>query len=199
MSQYFGSERGTVSPRTSLRKLHPTLSAHSGTQLPEGRLSRAILIKTRPHSAPKITSSHAGANASGGVTAHRHAICCTVKSASGTLILYLANKFKEGRMSCQDANTARGHVLPVQDFIYPEPSRICRTVTIRSAVNKWTAYRPNGTGHQLAFAHDCALAAGLPRRSLLCRLVLRIESNPAQATGKRVFERRHLYHDCGSD
>ena len=102
MSQYFGSERGTVSPRTSLRKLHPTLSAHSGTQLPEGRLSRAILIKTRPHSAPKITSSHAGANASGGVTAHRHAICCTVKSASGTLILYLANKFKEGRMSCQD-------------------------------------------------------------------------------------------------
>lgn len=65
--------------------------------------------------------------------------------------------------------------------------------------NKWTAYRPNGTGHQLAFAHDCALAAGLPRRSLLYRLVLRIESNPAQATGKRVFERRHLYHDCGSN
>ena len=24
-------------------------------------------------------------------------------------------------------------------------------------------------------------------------------SNPAQATGKRVFERRHLYHDCGSN
>lgn len=97
-----GSEWDALSLTSLSRKLHPTLSAHSGTQLPEGRLSRAILIKTRPHSAPKITSSHAGANASGGVTAHRHAICCTVKSASGTLILYLANKFKEGRMSCQD-------------------------------------------------------------------------------------------------
>ncbi len=47
------------------------------------------------------------------------------------------------------------------------------------------------TGHAAGFPDDCALAAGLPRRSPLCRLVLRIESNPAQATGKRVFERRH--------
>ena len=36
MSHYFESERDTVSPRTSLQKLHPTLSAHSGTQLPNG-------------------------------------------------------------------------------------------------------------------------------------------------------------------
>ena len=92
----------TVSATGLSQKLHPTLDVHYGTQFPEGRLSHAILIKTRPHSAPKITSSHARASTSGGATARRHTICCTVKSASGTLILYLANKFKEGRMSCQD-------------------------------------------------------------------------------------------------
>ena len=78
------------------------LDIHSGTQFPEGRFSHAILIKTRPYSTPKITSSRAGASTSGGATARRHAICCTVKSASDTLILYLANKVKEGRISCQD-------------------------------------------------------------------------------------------------
>lgn len=92
----------TVSATGLSQKLHPNLDIHSGTQFPEGRFSHATLIKTRPYSTPKITSSRAGASASGGATARRHAICCTVKSASGTLILYLANKVKEGRVSCQD-------------------------------------------------------------------------------------------------
>lgn len=39
MSQYFGSERGTVSPRTSLRKLRPVLNADSGKWFPQ-RVSR---------------------------------------------------------------------------------------------------------------------------------------------------------------
>lgn len=122
-SRYFSLERDMVSPQTPLaetasrferrfwdtvsatglsQKLHPTLDVHYGTQFPEGRFSHAILIKTKLYSSPKITSSHAGASASGSTTAHRHAICCTVKSASGTLILYLAYRVKEGRISCQD-------------------------------------------------------------------------------------------------
>lgn len=104
--------RGSCVPAFQLRTEHgspqnplaetTSHSVHYGTQFPEGQLSHAILIKTRPYCAPKITSSHAGTNASCGATARRHAICCTVKSTSGTFILYLTNKVKEGRTSCQD-------------------------------------------------------------------------------------------------
>ena len=148
----------------------------------------------------KITNPHVGANESGGATAHRHAICCTVKSATGTLILCLANKVKGG----EGIMPRRQTPLEVMFSLF----KTSFTLSHRALAEPLLSDRPLTNGRPTAqMAQDTSWLSrtivhskpGSLRRSLLFRLVLCIESNPAQATGKRVFERRHLYHDCGSD
>lgn len=110
-----------VSQRALFRKACPILSLQTGMHFPvevqspsatvpqtDNRHLKAAMsshvapIETRPYNTFRTTNSHVEASASGSATAHRHAICCTVKSATGTLILCLANKVKGGRASCQD-------------------------------------------------------------------------------------------------
>ena len=192
-------QTGTHLPRRGPKPIRNCPS--NGQSSPEGgHVEHVAPIETRPYNTFRTTNSHVEASASGSAAARRHAICCTVKSTTDTLILCLANSVKGGENIMSRRQTPIEVMFSLfKTSLCPESSRACRTVVIRSAANKRAAYRPDGAGHELLSRTIVHSQPRLIRRSLLCRLVMRIRSDPAQATGKRLFERRHLYRNCISD